>query len=253
MEKTPVSLVVITLNEEKNIERCLRSAPFVDDIVVVDSGSTDRTCEIAESLGARVYKEEWRGYYRQKVRATELAKHDWILSLDADEGLSPDLSAEIEALLNSELPEDGFNIPRLSYHMGRWIHHGGWYPDAQIRFFHRSRCHWKEGNVHERLVGDNVRRLKAPIYHWVFEDIADQVDTNNEYSTLGAQDLADRGKNFSLLKLIFKPYSKFIETYILKRGFMDGLPGFIISVGAAYSVFLKFAKLWEMKKMKSKS
>lgn len=249
----PVSLVIISLNEEVNIERCIRSVPWAADVVVLDSGSQDRTVEIAKSLGARVFSEPWRGYRDQKARAAELAAHDWVLSLDADEALSPESSAEVQALFGdlngSEASRaDGFEFPRLSYHMERWIRHGGWYPDWQLRLFHRGRASWGAGHVHERVVAQNVRRLRAPILHWPFADLTEQVRTNNTYSSLGARDLFDRGRKFRLHLLVLKPLSKFVETYILKKGFLDGLPGFIISVGAAYSVFLKFAKLREIER-----
>lgn len=250
--KPPLSLAIITLNEERNIERCIRSVPWADDIVVVDSGSTDRTVEIAKSLGARVFSEAWRGYRDQKVRATELCRFDWILSLDADEALSAEAVRELETVFASgkcvDDAVDGFEFPRLSHHMERWIWHGGWYPDRQLRLFHRGRAQWSAGHVHERVTALKVMRLREPIHHWPFHDLSEQVRTNNNYSSLGARDLFDRGRKFSLLSLVFKPWSKFIETYLLKRGFLDGLPGFIISVGAAYSVFLKFAKLRELER-----
>jgi glycosyltransferase involved in cell wall biosynthesis len=248
MARPPVSLVVITLNEASNIERCLRSVPWADDVVVLDSGSSDDTVVKAKNLGARVFVESFRGYREQKIRATQLAKNDWVVSLDADEALSPELSSEILARLDSVSSTDGFEMPRLSYHLGRWIRHGGWYPDRQLRVFHRGRCKWTGGHLHERLQGENVERLKHPIQHWVFKDLADQVETNNEYSSRGAQDLFDRGRKYSGLKLLLKPLSKFLETFIWKRGFMDGTEGFIISIGAAYSVFLKYAKLRELEK-----
>lgn len=243
-------MVVITYNEERNIARCLNSIPWVDDIVVLDSASQDRTQEIARSLGARVFSEPFRGYREQKQRATDMAKHDWVISLDADEALSPELSDEIRKLLESGEPTvDGFLTSRLSFHLGRWIRHGGWFPDRQIRFFHRKRARWVGGHVHERVEAISKGRLQNPILHWVFRDLSHQILTNNTYSSRGAQDLQERGKKFSLMKLIFKPISKFLETYVIKRGFLDGLPGFIISVGAAYSMFLKFAKLWEIQKL----
>lgn len=245
-----VSLVVITFNEERNIERCLKSVPWVDDIVVLDSSSQDRTQELARAIGARVFDEPFRGYRDQKQRATDLARHDWIISLDADEALSPELSQELQELLSQGEPAvDGFDTSRLSFHMGRWIRHGGWFPDRQIRFFHRKRTRWVGGHVHERVDALKKGRLKNPILHWVFRDLSHQVLTNNTYSSRGAQDLHDKGKKFLLLKLIGKPISKFFETYFFKRGFLDGIPGFVISVGAAYSMFLKFAKLWEIQKL----
>lgn len=248
---TPLSLVVITRNAESHIARCLKSVPFAADIVVVDSGSTDRTIEIAKACGARVFSEEWRGFGRQKRRATELAMSDWVLSLDADEALSEAAQVEVQATLASLGESDAFAFPRLSYHLGRWIWHGGWYPDWQIRLYNRMRANWSEDSLHEKVQAKNVTRLHEPILHWVFKSLSDQVQTNDRYSTLGAHQLAEKGRCFCLFHLMTKPWVKFFETYIWKRGFLDGMPGFIIAVGAAYSVFLKWAKLWEQAKLKS--
>ncbi len=258
MSKYPVSLVIIALNEEAKIARCIESAPWVDEVILVDSGSTDRTREIAKKLGSRVVEEKWRGYQQQKIFACSLAKNDWILSLDADEALSSELSETLKNLCsgvsNPDLrfsfqKNDGIEFSRISFTHGRWIKHGGWYPDWQLRFFDRKRASWQARNVHERVEALHKVRLEQSIEHWPFDSLSEQITTNNRYSSLGAQDLFERGKKFSLMKLLFKPVSKFIETYIFKRGFMDGMAGFIISVGAAYSVFLKFGKLWEIQKL----
>lgn len=246
---TPLSLIVITLNAESHIARCLKSVPFASDVVVLDSGSTDRTVEIAEQLGARVFREGWRGYGPQKRRATELAKNDWILSLDADEALSEQSVAEVQALLQAPPPAEAYAFARLSFHMGRWIRYGGWYPDWQTRLFDRRRANWSTAMLHEKIEASRVERLHAPLFHWVFKDLTDQVQANNRYSGLGCETLVGRGRKFSLFHLLTKPGVKFVETYVWKRGFLDGMPGFIIAVGAAYSVFLKWAKLWEREKV----
>lgn len=248
---TPISLVVITRDVEAEISRCIKSVPFAADVVVLDCGSVDRTQQIAKEAGARVFVEEWRGFGPQKRRATELAKHDWVLSLDADEALSPESQAELLTLLSGEPNADAFAFPRLSYHMGRWIRHGGWYPDYQVRLYDRRRANWTDVQLHEKVQAEKIERLKHPIHHWVFDDLADQVKTNNRYSSLGAEELEAQGRRFSLFNLIVKPKVKFLETYIWKGGFLDGLPGFIIAVGAAYSVFLKWAKLGERQRLKS--
>lgn len=253
-QMTPLSLVVITRNAEDHIARCLESVPFAADKVVLDCGSTDGTLEIAQKLGARVFVEEWRGFGRQKRRATELAKTDWVLNLDADEALGPESQEELQTLLKKLSEGDSaysaYAFPRLSFHMGRWIRHGGWYPDWQIRFYDRRRANWSEDDIHEKIVSDKIKKLKRPILHWVFKDLSHQVQTNDRYSSLGAQALNNKGRRFYLFNLLVKPKVKFFETYIWKRGFMDGLPGFIIAVGAAYSVFLKWAKLWERQRIK---
>lgn len=246
---TPITLTVITLNAESHIARCLSSVPFAADKVVLDSGSTDRTVEIAKSLGARVFTEEWRGFGAQKRRAGHLALHPWILNLDADEALSPEAQAEVEALLNN-LPASvpAFSFPRLSYHLGRWIRHGGWYPDRQVRLYDRRATDWSEAKIHEKIQASVVRPLVSPLHHWVFSSLDHQVATNNRYSGLGAEELHRSGRKFRLFHLLVKPHVKFLEVYLFKLGFLDGLPGFIIAVGAAYSVFLKWSKLWELER-----
>lgn len=248
---TPLSLVILTKNEAHNIERCIQSVPVAQDVVVLDSESIDQTVVKAQALGARTFVEPWQGFFRMRKRATELAKHDWILALDADEALSEESLQEIKDLLTVGPKADAYAFPRRSFHLGRWIHHGGWYPDRQIRLYHRGRAQWAEAELHEKIKAQNIQRLKNPILHWVFRDLSHQVETNNRYSSLGAEQLAVKGKKFSLIKFIFKPWGKFLEAYIWKQGFRDGLPGFIIAVGAAYSMFLKFAKLWEMERLKA--
>ena len=248
---TPFSLVVITRNAARDLPRCLKSVPFANDVVVLDSGSDDDTVRVAKSLGARVFTEEWRGFGPQKRRATELAAHDWVLNLDADEALSPAAADELRALLEDPTAmgaSDAFAFARLSWHLGRWIRHGGWFPDRQIRLYDRRRANWTDVPVHERVAASSITRLREPLLHWVFDDLSHQVRTNDRYSTLGCEALASRGRRFRLIHLLVKPPVKFIETYVWKRGFRDGVPGFVIAVGAAYSVFLKWAKLWELER-----
>jgi glycosyltransferase involved in cell wall biosynthesis len=248
--------VIITLNEQDGIARAIESATFCDDIVVLDSGSTDETCKIARDLGARVFLEEWRGFELQKQRATELAKHDWVLSLDGDEAVGSLLREQITELLSSwadgtdqsHFTIDGYRFPRLTFNLGKWIRHGGWYPDLQLRLYNRTRSKWKGGVLHEKVSAKKVERLNGALLHYPFKDHAEQVSTNNRYSGLGAEALFKQGFRFKKWKLIFKPITKFVEVYLFKRGFLDGLPGLIIAVGAAYSVFLKWAKLWEIEK-----
>lgn len=244
-----LSLVIITLNEEKNIERCIRSVPFASEVIVVDSFSRDRTAEIAASLGAKVLAREFMGYREQKQFALEQATQEWVLSLDADEALSVELQYEIPLLLHR--PEvDGFRIPRCSFHLNRWIRHGGWYPDYQSRLFRRQSGSWAGGQVHEHVqIQGRIETLTHDLQHFVFTDLEDQIDTNNEFSTLGALELQKKGERFSALKLVFRPLGKFLECYVWKKGFLDGVPGFVIALGAAQSLFFKYSKLWELENL----
>lgn len=250
--KLEVSLVIITKNEELNIERCIRSVPFASDVVVVDSYSQDKTKEIALNLGSRVIEEEWKGFGPQKHRAVNYAKYDWVLCLDADEALSEQLVCEIQQCWNSLDPHVGYKFPRKSFYLGRWILHGGWFPDYQLRLFNRKFNQWNSLNIHEQVQANKIIFFKHPILHWVFRDISHQVITNDRYSGLQASSLYATGRKISflnlLLKMLIKPWSKFIECYFLKLGFLDGMPGFIIAVSAGYSVFLRWAKIWEKQK-----
>lgn len=244
--------VVITRNEEKNIARCLNSLQFCDEIIVVDAESTDRTREISEKLKAKVVSRPWTNYSEQKNYAISLTDADWILSIDADEEVPPSLEKEI---LDSIASENyvAYSVPRKTLHSGRWIRWGGWYPNRLVRLFKKENGKWEGDDVHEywKAEGD-IGQLGQDLVHYSFDSITDQVNRNNRYSTLGAVALKKSGKKFSLPKLFVKPLSKFIETYFLKLGFLDGYPGFIISVSASYSVFLKWAKLWEMEKNESR-
>ncbi|OYZ22934.1 MAG: glycosyl transferase [Bdellovibrio sp. 28-41-41] len=247
--KLPLSLVVITLNEEKNLKACIDSVPFASDIVVLDSFSKDKTKEISTQAGARFYEQSWLGFGPQKNKAVELAKYDWVLSLDADERLSPELQAEILEQFETLSAQTGYLLPRISFYLGRWIRYGGWYPDYQLRLFNRKHSKWDQAGIHEKVVSPQTSKFKTPIQHYVFNSISHQVITNDKYSSLQAQHLFKEKKSkFSLFRLVTKPWVKFVENYFYKRGFLDGVPGFVIAVGSAYSVFLKHAKLWEQQK-----
>lgn len=246
----PITLMIITLNEERNIERCIRSVPFASEILVIDSGSRDRTLEIAQKNGAKTLHHEWVGFGPQKKWGTTQARYDWVLSLDADEALSPELALEIQKKFSELDPKTGYELPRLSLHLGRWIRHGGWYPDAQLRLYHRQFSNWPDSKIHERVQSPKVSRLENDLFHYVFLDLSHQVQTNNRYSSLLAEKDVEMGKRFSFFKLLLKPWSKLIETYFLKLGFLDGLPGLMISVGAAYSIFLRHSKIWEIERRK---
>jgi glycosyltransferase involved in cell wall biosynthesis len=246
---SPLTVTIITLNEEANLERCLRSVVSIaSEIIVVDSGSTDRTLEIAQSFKARVFTNPWQGYGQQKNFAQSQATSEWILNLDADEEVSEALQREIAEILESQSNQDvvAFTAPRLSWYLGRWIHHGGWYPNRLARLYRKSKAQWSEPKVHEALiVKGEIGELINNLHHYPFSGIRDQIETNLRYAQLGSEDLQRRGKKFSLFWTIVKPVGKFIETYFIKLGFLDGKPGFIISVNAAHSIFLKYATLIE--------
>ncbi|MBI3543155.1 MAG: glycosyltransferase family 2 protein [Deltaproteobacteria bacterium] len=244
---------MIALNEERDLPRCLESLKFCDEVLVIDSGSADRTVEVARQHGAKVIVEPWRGYGGQKNFAHSRATGDWVLNVDADEVITPELRAEILAEVRSAQSAAGYAVARKTYYLGRWIRHGGWYPNYVTRLVRRQSGSWTEPNVHEELlVTGELRQLANPMLHYTFSDIADQVRTNMRYARQGALDLKTKGAPSSLVKLLLKPLGKFLETYFLKAGFLDGLAGFIISVNAAHSMFLKYAYLLEMSRAEEK-
>jgi glycosyltransferase involved in cell wall biosynthesis len=253
MDSVRLSITYITRNEAHQLERSLRSVAWADEVVVVDSESTDGTRELASGLGARVFNQPWQGFGRQKNIAQDHARNDWVLNLDADEVLTEELSREIRdwlvaqerQRLSGELP-GRLAIPRKNHFGGQWIRFGGWYPNAVIRLGHRSNSRWSEPHLHEQLEGrGKIDRAQHPMLHFTFRSISHQVSTNLRYALEGSRELRKRGRRFSVLRLVLKPIGKFLETYFWKWGFLDGRLGFIISVNAAHSMFLKQAFLLE--------
>jgi len=251
MARPGLSVTIITLNEEQNLGRALESVKWADEVLVVDSGSTDKTLDIARDFGAKVLKNPWTGYGQQKNFAQDHATHPWILNLDADECVPPLLATEIQKRLEQigtgECQARGFYLPRKTYYLGRWIQHGGWYPNYLVRLADRNHARWTEPRVHEELRPDGpVEKLETPLEHYTFSGIRDQILTNLRFSQLGSQELKNKaGGRFLLARMLLKPLGKFLETYVLKKGFLDGVPGLIIAVNAAHSMFLKHAFLIE--------
>jgi glycosyltransferase involved in cell wall biosynthesis len=247
--RLPLTVLIITLNEELNIARALKSVEWADEVLVIDSDSTDKTVEIAQSMGARVVQQPWLGYGQQKNFGMSQAKYDWVLSLDADEEVSSELRTAIAHFLSSDGLQNGKQywgaaFPRKTFFLGRWIMHGGWYPNILTRLAHRKQSRWTEPKVHESLeVSGGVTILPADLFHYTFRSVGDQVRTNIKYAKFGALAAQAKGENGSLLKILLKPVGKFLETYVWKRGFLDGFPGFVISINAAHSIFMKYVEL----------
>ncbi len=244
----PISATVITYNEERNIAEALQSLSWIDEIVVVDSGSSDATLEICRKFTNRIIHRDWTGYVDQKNFAVEQASHNWIFSIDADERSSPELCIEIQELARKGLRKPGYKIPRAAFFMGRWIRHGDWYPDYQLRLFDRKCGKWEGGRVHESVkTSEKPEFLHGEIYHFTYRSLSDYLKRLEIYSNLAAFDYLQQGKSATLLKLFGNPTAAFVKTYLLKRGFLDGTPGFAVAVMGAVSVFFKYAKLYELK------
>jgi glycosyltransferase involved in cell wall biosynthesis len=218
-----------------------------DEILIVDSGSVDRTVELAQNLGARVIEAGWPGYAAQKNWAAEQATHDWILSLDADEALSEALEAEIWNLKKKGAHADAYTMPRLAKYLGRWIFHSGWYPDRKIRLYNRRKARWVGSFVHESVqVDGKIGHLDANILHFTCESLSEHMKTLERYTTLAAQELAASKAPIAWWQMLFDPPWTFIRTYFLKLGFLDGLEGLIIAYMASFYTFLKYAKARNM-------
>jgi glycosyltransferase involved in cell wall biosynthesis len=242
-----ITATIITLNEERNIARAIESLRCCDEILVVDSGSIDRTVELAEKLGARVIESPWHGYATQKNYAAEQACNDWILSLDADEALSESLEGEIWTLKKKGPNYDAYTMPRLAQYLGRWILHCGWYPDRKVRLYHRAKAKWVGDFVHESVqVNGRVGYLESNLLHFTCDSLSEHLKTMDRYTTLAAEELVSRNEKIRLRNMILDPAWTFTRTYFFQRGFQDGLEGLTIAYMAALYTFLKYAKARNM-------
>ena len=244
-----LSAAIITYNEEENIQDCLDSlTDFVDEIIVLDSFSTDLTEQICRSNSkVRFNQHPFDGHIEQKNRALELCTTDWVLCLDADERVSSELSCSIKEFLSQSHDVAGAKFPRLTYHLKRYIRHSGWYPNARYRLVRRGMASWGGENPHDKLIlKGKGARIKGDLIHFTARDLSDQVNTINKFSSIVAMTRYAKGRRYHLWRLLAKPVSTFVEMYLFKRGFLDGMQGFIIAVSSSFSSFLKEAKLYEL-------
>jgi len=243
-----VSAIVVCYNEEKNIGDCLASLRWCDEIVVVDSFSTDRTVDICGQFTDRVIQRSWSGYRDQKAFAHSQATKDWVILVDSDERVTGELRNEIrESLDRDQGSYHGYEVPRLVFYLDRWWYRGGWYPDYDVRLFRRDKATWGGSDPHEKIIVDGpLRRLKYPLHHFSYRDIDDHIQRINRFTTISSAELNKERQRFRVSDALLRPAVRFFRSYILKRGFMDGFAGFYVALTAAVYVFLKYAKLWEL-------
>jgi glycosyltransferase involved in cell wall biosynthesis len=244
-----VTVTIITRNEAANIEAALGSVAWADERIVVDSESTDDTVAIARRFADRVESRGWPGYGAQKNFAASLARHDWILSLDADERVTPELAAAIRRVLASPSGAVGYRMPRVCWYLGRWIRSTDWYPDYQLRLYDRRNGAWNLRRVHEGIEArGTVGYLRGELQHFPYGNVSRHLDTIDRYTTLAAEQMWSEGQRTSVLDLLFHAPAAFLRNYLLRAGFRDGAAGLILSGLNAHYVFLKFVKLWEMQR-----
>ena len=251
--RAAVSAVLITKNAAARLEACLASLDFCDEIVVIDSGSTDGTVEVAQGLKARVIEKEWLGFGRQKQFAVDCARNDWVLCIDADESVSAQLAGSIATAL-SHPAAPVFRMPRCNRFLGKWLRHGEGYPDWSLRLFDRRSARWSDDAVHEKvLYAVTPGTLEGDLLHESAEDLREYLDKQNRYTTLAAHQLFERGKSANILLLIASPFVRFVKMYFFRLGFLDGLPGLLhVTIGCMNS-FMKYAKLAELHRTRGRS
>lgn len=247
MNKALLSVIVITKNEQDNIKDCLESAKWADEIIVVDSGSTDKTEEICRESTDNFYVKDWPGFGIQKQRALSLASHEWVLSIDADERITPQLKNEIIDKITQDSNVNGYLIPRLSNYLGKNIRHSGWYPDYTLRLVKRQESHFTEDIIHEKIVvKGGVEKLTNHFLHYPYKDISHHLQKIDAYSSLSADKMFNNGRCVSWSMVILKSIFGFVRSYIFKRGFLDGWPGLVVSISTGLSTYLKYLKLKEL-------
>lgn len=252
--KAKLSVTIITLNEEENIRPCLESVKWADEIVVCDSGSSDKTLEVCREYTNRIYMDEWRGFGAHKNLCLDRAFYPWVLSLDADERVSIALRAEIEGILEGKGKFEGYFIPRRNYFLGKWVKHCGWYPDYTLRLFKKDKGRFKERSVHEAVdVNGPIGYLEEPLEHYTYQSISDFLKRLDRYSTLAAEEMARSGKRCRLSRLLLHPPFTFLKMFFLQKGFLEGHRGLLISILYSFYTFSKYAKLWELERQKRKS
>lgn len=255
-QREPISAFVICFNEEDQIADCLASLSFCDEIVCIDSCSTDRTPEICMQHGARVVQRKWTGYRDQKAFGLQQVSHEWVLNIDADERVSTELRESILGILRDDYryhrgeeataPKNGYEFNRVVYYLGRWWRLGGWYPEYRLRFFRKSKTTWGGVDPHEKpIVAGAKGRLAGELQHFTYENLDEQLHKLNSFSTISAREDFQRGRRGNVLKMFINPLLRMFKFYILKKGYREGVAGMVVAFVEGYYTFMKYAKLWE--------
>lgn len=248
--KPLISTFIICFNEGHQIERTLKSLSFSDEIIIVDSGSTDDTVEVCKKYTDKIFIKPWAGFVEQKEYGLSLCSHEWVFNIDADEVVTAELATEMLSSVE-ENEYDGFFINRVVYHLGKWWRKGLWYPEYRMRLFRKSKTRWEGTDPHEKaVVNGKTKRLKGELLHYTYKDLHDQILRLNRYSTTLAENAIREGKKTNVIEIIFRPQFRFLKMYFLKKGFLEGFPGFIVSMLEAWYVFVKYSKQWEMQNRK---
>jgi glycosyltransferase involved in cell wall biosynthesis len=255
MTPRTISAFIVCCNEERQIRRCLESVAWCDEIIVVDSGSTDNTLAICQEYTSKVFYHPWQGYVGQKQHALSLCSGDWVLNLDADEEVSKELAVELRGLANSDSGSvNGYYLNRVVFFLNRWWRKGGWYPEYRLRFCRRSATSWGGEEPHEKAsVTGATARCTGELFHYSFSDLADYVRRSNTLSSNATSSLLARNTTFSVTLLLARPLARFLKFYVVKRGFREGIAGLIVAVIEAHSVLLKYSKLWEARHVTPKT
>ncbi len=244
-----LSVAIIAWNEEERLRACLESVAWADEIIVIDAESTDKTVQVAREFTDKIWVRPWAGFAAQKNFALEQAAGEWVLSLDADERVTPELRERIGRIVRANGPADGYSIPRKNVFWGAWMRHGGLFPDYQLRLFRRDAGRFVDSAVHESVVVEgHVEALDEPMLHHSYRGLEDFVARSNRYSTLAAQEIVSRGGRAGLADLALRPLGRFLSMYVLRLGFLDGWRGFVLAVLYADYVFLRMAKAWEARR-----
>lgn len=248
-KRNTVSAFVVCCNEERNIGRCLESVKWCDEIIAIDSGSTDKTKEICKSYGAKIHERAWPGFVEQKRYGFEQCSSEWVLNIDADEEVSPELKDEMLSHLSKDTTINGYELSRVVFYLGKWWRKGGWYPEYRLRLCRKSETSWGGDEPHEKaFVKGPTLRLRGELRHYTYDDMTHHMRSLNNFARTAALTMQKKGRRFSIFSLLIHPPSRFIKYYFIKRGFLEGFPGLLVACFETWYVFLKYVNLWELER-----